>query len=52
MKSMLVEANFTPTIAHVILMNKILWVDCVVSKGMATWAKDSLTKKEYNILSR
>ena len=51
MKSMLVEADFTPTIAHVILMNKILWVDCVVSKGMATWAKDSQTKKEYKAMA-
>ena len=51
MKSMLVEADFTPTIAHVILMNKILWVDCVVSKGMATWALDSKTKKEYKAMA-
>ena len=51
MKSMLIEANFTPTIAHVILINKILWVDCVVSKGMATWASDSQTKKEYKAMA-
>ena len=48
---MLIEANFTPTIAHVILINKILWVDCVVSKGMATWASDKQTKYEYEAMA-
>ena len=51
MKMMLIQANFTPTIAHVILINKILWVDCVVSKGTAIWASDKHTKDEYEAMA-
>ena len=51
MKMMLIQANFTPTIAHVILVNKILWVDCVVSKGTAIWSLDKNTKDEYEAMA-
>jgi hypothetical protein len=51
MKCMLIEADFTPTIAHVILINKILWVDCVVSKGMSSWPSDKQTKDEYEAMA-
>jgi hypothetical protein len=51
MKSMLIEADFTPSIAHVLLVNKILWVDICVSKGPGAWASDGETKDEYNAMA-
>ena len=33
------------------LMNKILWVDTVVSKGPATWSRDKLTQLEYDAMA-
>lgn len=51
MKCMLIEADFTHAFAHIILINKILWVDAVVSKGAATWSSDKKTKDEYEAMA-
>jgi hypothetical protein len=45
----MIEAGFHPSVAHVILMNSILWVDTIVSQGPATWAREF--KEEYKAMA-
>jgi hypothetical protein len=49
MKCLMIEAGFHPLVAHVILMNSILWVDTVVSQGPASWSTEF--NEEYKAMA-